>query len=340
MTLNRAPERADAASHPASGAEPSWLPVPVPEGYHVRRPAVEDIDAIAGMAAASDLHDVGVVDFTREELEHSWRSGETDRAKDAWLVETADGSVAAYLYLHLRAGNPPDALSWVHPEHRQRGLGRLLVRLSEGRAAELHAGGDPRSSDRIAHWIHGAAEDARELLRGEGYRYTRSFFRMAIDLDAPPPEPDWPAGIALRPFSPDEDERAVYDAMTEAFRDHFGARQDFETWRRSSIERADFDPSLWHLAVAHDRIIGGSLCDVYGEQSWVDRLFVLREWRRRGLGMALLLHSFGEFHSRGRRRVDLTVDAESPTGATRLYERAGMRVERRYDRYEKELVSR
>jgi mycothiol synthase len=53
--------------------------------------------------------------------------------------------------------------------------------------------------------------------------------------------------------------------------------------------------------------------------------------------MALLLHAFGEFYRRGVRTVGLGVDAQSLTGATRLYERAGMSVIAQFERYEKEL---
>ena len=53
-----------------------------------------------------------------------------------------------------------------------------------------------------------------------------------------------------------------------------------------------------------------------------------RPWRRQGLGEALLLCSFRAFRERGYTRGTLGVDASSPTGATRLYERAGMRVYR------------
>ena len=63
-----------------------------------------------------------------------------------------------------------------------------------------------------------------------------------------------------------------------------------------------------------------------------------RPWRRRGLGLALLLRSFGQFYERGQRRVALSVDSDNPSGATRLYERAGMRVEREEVLYEKELA--
>jgi ribosomal protein S18 acetylase RimI-like enzyme len=59
----------------------------------------------------------------------------------------------------------------------------------------------------------------------------------------------------------------------------------------------------------------------------VAALGVRRPWRGRGLGRALLLHTFGEFHRRGVTRISLGVDSENPTGATKLYESAGMQVE-------------
>jgi len=70
---------------------------------------------------------------------------------------------------------------------------------------------------------------------------------------------------------------------------------------------------------------------------YVHTLGVLRPWRRRGIALALLHHAFGELQRRGKKRVGLGVDAASLTGATRLYERAGMRPVRQSDLYEKEL---
>ena len=69
--------------------------------------------------------------------------------------------------------------------------------------------------------------------------------------------------------------------------------------------------------------------------AWVHVLGVRRPWRRRGLGLALLLRVFAEFYARGERRAVLQVDSENETGATRLYERAGMSVARFSDLYEK-----
>jgi mycothiol synthase len=70
---------------------------------------------------------------------------------------------------------------------------------------------------------------------------------------------------------------------------------------------------------------------------WVGILGVRPPWRRRGIALALLLHSFAVFRERGCTRVGLGVDAESTTGALELYERAGMHVHRCQDTLEKLL---
>jgi ribosomal protein S18 acetylase RimI-like enzyme len=70
---------------------------------------------------------------------------------------------------------------------------------------------------------------------------------------------------------------------------------------------------------------------------WVRNLGVRRGWRGRGLARALLQHAFGAFYARGCTTIGLGVDAQSPTGATRLYQRAGMRVTEEYETYEKML---
>jgi ribosomal protein S18 acetylase RimI-like enzyme len=85
------------------------------------------------------------------------------------------------------------------------------------------------------------------------------------------------------------------------------------------------------LAEAGGDLAGFSVCrrDPTDESAgYVALLGVRRAWRRQGLGEALLLRSFQNFRERGWTRGTLGVDASSKTGATRLYERAGMTVYR------------
>jgi ribosomal protein S18 acetylase RimI-like enzyme len=77
-----------------------------------------------------------------------------------------------------------------------------------------------------------------------------------------------------------------------------------------------------------------------GDWGWIGTLGVRPAWRRRGLGLALLYESFRRFAERGETLAALGVDSENPTGATRLYERAGMRVLWRADVWRKELRAR
>jgi GNAT superfamily N-acetyltransferase len=61
------------------------------------------------------------------------------------------------------------------------------------------------------------------------------------------------------------------------------------------------------------------------------------ELRARGVGEALLHDAFGKFWRERRREVGLGVDAQSNTGANRLYERVGMHVHWGAVVFEKEL---
>jgi GNAT superfamily N-acetyltransferase len=169
---------------------------------------------------------------------------------------------------------------------------------------------------------------------------------MATELDQSPPQPSFPPGITIRTMSGEEELRDLVFAVEDAFRDHWGFveqpfEQEYERWLHFIRHEEDHDPSLWFLAVDGDEIAGASLCNPKSnldpDMGWVSTLGVRRPWRRQGLGLALLHHSFEEFYRRGKNRVGLGVDAGSLTGATRLYERAGMSAIREFNILEKVL---
>ena len=129
-----------------------------------------------------------------------------------------------------------------------------------------------------------------------------------------------------------------------AFQDHFGYverpfDEHFEEW--SHFWDANYESGLWILALDGAQIAGVVLCKPShaGEEDrgWVTTLAARREYRRRGIGMALLYAAFAVFYQRGKQRIGLGVDASSLTGATELYRRAGMQVATHYRLYEKEL---
>ena len=91
-------------------------------------------------------------------------------------------------------------------------------------------------------------------------------------------------------------------------------------------------PRLFLFGLGYSATLIASAGDDGG---WVDWVAVLASHRGRGIASALLRRSFGELARRGVGRATLNVDAENLTGATAVYERAGMRVVNRWDLWER-----
>lgn len=312
----------------------------------VRAPRMAEVEAIAALCNAAALVDFGVTPFTAESIRNTLQIPGMNPARDAWVAQTGDGQLVGWLNVsgpvHL---GEVYLRGCVHPAFRGRGVGRVLLARAEARARRLAASApaDARISLRVQ--IASGAADAQRLFTRRGYQLTRHFWRMRIDFADEPPAPVWAAGLAVR-TGDEVDAQAIFQATEEAFEDHYGhLPMPFAVWSHFMMGDASrYDPSLWFLAVDEtqgDAIAGMSLCKPCSTEDaqlgYVDTLGVRRPWRRRGVGLALLRHSFRAYYARGLRSVALDVDAASLTGATRLYERAGMRVVRQNDQYTKEL---
>ncbi len=299
-----------------------------------------DLDAVAQLiydvcAADGDA----VVAVTPEELKHEWETPGFELEGDAFLVETSNGRIVGYEEFfneHEHARLRTDG--YVHPEFRGRGIGTTLMRTVERRAREEVALAEPGVRVALQSLIDNRDPAGHELHRSEGYQPVRYHWRMEIVLDGPPPDPQFPEGLELRPFLKGEHDVQVWQAQNEAWRDHWGSHDvALDEWKRSRFEDPEFDPSLWQIAWDGDEVAGFSLNRYRMGIGWIRTLGVRRPWRKRGLGEALLLQSFGEFYRRGTNTIGLGVDAQNPTGATRLYLKAGMHAASEYVTYEKEL---
>jgi ribosomal protein S18 acetylase RimI-like enzyme len=220
---------------------------------------------------------------------------------------------------------------YVHPEHFGRGVGAFLVDELEQKLAT-------RGATLVQNATLLADTRAQELLRARGYAEIRRFSHLRIELRVAPPEPEWPAGLTIGSFEIADAER-FHAAYEDAFADHWQHDPSpFEKWRTANIERDDFTPELWTVVRDGDEIVAGTMClpERLGA-AWVSRLFTRSGWRRRGIGDALLKDAFGKFWRSGKRTVGLGVDAQSDTGANRLYERAGMHVHSGTVVFEREL---
>jgi mycothiol synthase len=288
-----------------------------------------DAEAIAELVRAYDRANGGEIETDADEVRDDWTSPGFELARDALVAEDADGRLVAYGWVSRRMTEGEIGLDgYVHPDVPDRALGAELFERMERRAAELGA-------TRLVTGLLGPDRWGAELLAGLGYERTRALFRMAVDLDAPPAAPAWPEGVVARGFRPG-DESAFHATIVDAFADEWGFEPGtLEEWRAEHVERDSFDPDLWLLALAGDEPVGALVGHTLGAGGFVRLLGVRSQWRRRGLGLALLRRSFASFWERGRRHVALAVDTENPTGAPHLYVAAGMHETHRIDRWEK-----
>ncbi|HJS20505.1 MAG TPA: GNAT family N-acetyltransferase [Anaerolineales bacterium] len=309
-------------------------------GLKLRAAEWSDLEAVAQLiydtcAADGDT----TVAVTPEELKHEWETPGFTMERDAFLVESEEGRVVGFEEFsntHKHAVLGMDG--YVHPDFKGRGIGTSLLRAVEKRALEELSLAEPDVRVSLRSTIDNRDPDSHDLHRNEGYQPLRYHWRMEITLDGPPAEPDLPEGIELRPFIKGQHDIAVWQAQNESFRDHWGSHDvTFEEWRRSRFDDPQFDPSLWKIAWDGAEVAGVSLNRYRMGIGWIRTLGVRRPWRKRGLGEALLQHSFAEFYRRGTRTIGLGVDAQNPTGATRLYQKAGMFAASEYVTYEKEL---
>lgn len=300
----------------------------LPDGFAVRFATEDDAEAVAELSRACEQKVIGVGVISEGDIRDWWRV--TDAGQNVWLIHGEDRLVAAAtLWPH----GVPNVWGDVHPDLEGHGLGTALLELVETRARELGA-------QAIRNDVFARDETAAALLESRGYRPVRRYYEMRIKLgEEPPPEPEWPDGLTVAPFR-DGDGPAFHAALGESFEDEWGhAPFEYEEWRRARIEADDFDPDVWAVVRDGDEVAAVLRCDVFRfGGGWVGALGVRKPWRRRGLGLALLHYVFRVFHARGERSVGLGVDSENPTGATRLYERAGMHVESESVTFERALA--
>jgi len=288
------------------------------------RPATPaDAEAVLAVILARDLADVGEEDYTLDDVHGEWADPGTDMERDTWVVEAEDG-LAAY----ARAADDGQDV-YVHPDHCGRGIGTALLEAVERRAGE--------QGWLLKQYLPGGNTVAGELLSAHGYAITNRYWRMVGDLTEAPPAPVFPEDVWLRPYVDGDDEDEVHTLIHTSFSEIPGnINHGIEQWRQRMIRSATYDPSLWLIATDGERIVGVLTNEEWkeGNMGWCAQLAVRPDHRRQGLGRALLLTAFGEFHRRGRTRVGFGVHGENDR-AIALYESLGARPAWRHDRYER-----
>jgi len=325
-----------------------FLKDPALQDYIIRPPELSDAEAAATLHNICSMLVSGKNEVEPSNFESGWQSPDFNKEASVRLVFTRDGQLvgnfslrdhqAPYVQIGLNAT--------IHPDHRDSGMAAVMLKWAEARAMEAV----PKAPEGAQVILRSGADQEdtykNELLRSFGMEVNRHFYEMQIEFDKPPGVPAVLEGIEIRPFDRETELIGVALTYQDSFKDHFGFVEEpieklMEGVNHMIETDPHYDPEFWFVAMDGDEMAGISLCSPKTiedpEMGFIDVLGVRRPWRGRGLGLALLQHSFVKMVENGSKRAGLGVDASSLTGATRLYEKAGMSVARQYNAYRKIL---
>ena len=308
----------------------------------------DDAQACVDIFNACSRHLYGYDDTNLDENMNDWTSPGFNAEESIRVVEDSEGHLIGYIDVWDTTNPHATKYIWgvLHPDAWDDDLYHDMLTWAENRARERIKLAP--EGCRVVINQGASSKDVRrkKAMESSGFKLVRHFYRMEIELAQAPAEPVIPEGLTIVPIDLEHELDQAITTMDEAFRDHWGyiphpIEEMLEQWQHFIENDKDFDPSLWFLAKDGDQIAGNCRCSPKivedPQMGWVSQLAVRKPWRRRGVGMALLLTAFNEFYQRGQKRVGLGVDASSLTNATRLYEKAGMHVAKQYDTYEKEI---
>jgi len=272
-----------------------------------------------------------------------------DPSRDLLFAEV-NGQVVGYnrVWWNLEENGPwiGTMFGMVLPAWRRQGIGSYLLQFGEERIRQMAAqANDANPHGYFYAGMASSSETARmALLEKNGYRMARMEYDMLRpDLENIPEAP-LPAGLEVRPVLP-EHMPLIFQAMNEAFRDHWGyvppSESDYQEW----LHNPRSDPSLWRVAWDGDQVVGSVQSYIsqtenaeYGRlRGYTEEISVRRNWRRRGLARALLVQSLHAVKAAGMLEAALGVDSQNPNQAFTLYESVGFRTVKQLFFYRKPL---
>jgi ribosomal protein S18 acetylase RimI-like enzyme len=319
-----------------------------PAGFTAHIGGPIDPDELFGLVSAESIAAIGRVEWSADIVIAMVSLPTIDPERDRLWIRGTDGRLVGvtvvdhsppYVSAHIRG--------FVHPDHLDSGIGTEMLSWALQRAeerVELAPAGARVTA------TAGAAENyepATALLEANGFGVERYFLEMATVFSGRPDQPVLLDGIRLRGFEGAADLGVLSRVVSDSFRDHFGyvsrsPEEELAKWAKfHSIET--WDDSLVWIAQEGDEPIGSIVAlGQTGEDTttgYIATIGVRPPWRGRGVARAMMLGAFNALYDRGKSGAALHVDADSPTGATRLYDGVGMNTVSRTATYLRELRS-
>ena len=342
--------------------EPDLPDLPGP--WTARVPTYGDVEALVRLRHLDELQGTGEAHVDPAGIE-SEVAGQASWTRRQLVAVGADDVPRAWITVHDRAAGR--ALIWGYFDRDVTEVDEIAAAFyawaeeAAVRQARLRGVRETRldespfaTDDRQAGW-----------LRDAGYAKRRTWLHMerpvtADDADLTPRE-----GVLVRTVDKHEngqpvasDLQIVHEMLETSFEDHFNNyRESFPEFVQRMREEPGHRWDQWWLAyVSDDGTDGGTdgggqlvpagtvVCSVLPgkdggpEGSYVEYIGVNRHARGRGVAKSLLGEVMADAARRGRNRIGLEVDADSPTSADQLYRSLGWETDYVTDSWFKDLT--
>ena len=271
----------------------------------------------------------------------------SDPPRDMVMAEV-DGRLIAYtrVFWNLQEDGvyTYNTFGFLLPEWRRRGIGTAMLNWTENRLHQVAAENGHSGLRFFQSEIDRTQVSANALFVKAGYQPARYEFMMQRPITDPLPEAPMPPGLEVRPVR-EEHMHAIWAAMTEAFKDHWGSVPESEEKFLSWKEEATYQPHLWKVAWEGDQV-AGMVLNFYNQaeneeykrlRGYTEGISVRRPWRKKGLARSLIVQSIRMFKDMGMTETFLGVDSQNLSGALRLYQGVGYRQVRQLTIYRKTL---
>lgn len=252
--------------------------------------------------------------------------------KDAHLWVERGKLIGLTLLELTELNNVMDADLWlyIHPDKRDRHLENNTLNWIEKRLKTIR-----KQRNLPINLRTYSREDQMAtllLLKQHEFIVDRSFITMVRSLYQPIPEPKLPTGFKLTTMKDLKKLKPWVEMYNQSFIDHWNHHdltvETVESW----LNCPHYQPELNLIAVAPDNTLAAFCnCNIQADTAdelktgWIEWLGTRGNFRNMGLGRSLLFAGLQQLKARGIQLAKLSVDADSPTKADRLYQKLGFR---------------
>ena len=222
----------------------------------------------------------------------------------------------------------------VHPAYRRRGFGTFLLRWSIAESSRLLAACSPDRAHVLQLVTESLSAAAARLFEQHGFMQQFAEDVMRRDLDTPLPDVSVLSGTRFATWTP-----ALAGQFFAVYQVAFQERPGYPNWSQEAwmswlaTDDDDFRPELSLLAYYDDLPVGFTVC----ADRWIVQMGVRPEWRKRGIGSALVAEVLRRSRAAGGDHVLLDVNVNNPCAA-RIYTRTGFERVGRRARYVRTLT--